>query len=140
MSTLLLPGRLPEHDNLRLRDLANHIRHLDEKDPGISIADLPNCEDILEELAQLDVQCLRDLLAADTLMIALFGADPRCAKAAETLRGKAQRFIERFPQLLQTGWVLVDGSIFQLMEEMRQNEKAREVLSRIKLESSSTGK
>jgi hypothetical protein len=73
----------------------------------------------MELVDKAPLQDLSDLLAAETILDLMYTAKLRSSRTYEVLRGKARCFIERFPQLLEMGWVHSAGCISDLMEEIR---------------------
>lgn len=66
------------------------------------------------------IEDLSDLIAADKILDMMYDPCQHTRRSYAVLHGKARCFIERFPQLLEMGWVHSDGCIFQLIEDIRQ--------------------
>lgn len=73
----------------------------------------------LKRLEHAQVRELRDLRAADQVMDAIVLPELRGHRALQSLHLKVQAFLNRYPQLLDTGWVHTEGYVRTLMEEMR---------------------
>lgn len=96
-------------------------------------------EAFLEKLACAQVRELRDLMAADQVMDAIVVPEIRDAAPVRSLDLKVRAFIERFPQLLDMGWVHSDGYVFRLLYELRTRRDtpdAQVVLSSFRLSTS----
>lgn len=73
----------------------------------------------LAGLARSQVCELQDLMAADQVMDAIIVPGLHASAAVLSLQQKVQSYLERYPQLLETGWTHAEGYVFNLMERLK---------------------
>lgn len=73
----------------------------------------------LARLARSQVYELQDLMAADQVMDAIVAPRLHALPAVVSLQQKVQTYLERYPQLLETGWTHAEGYVFNLMERLK---------------------
>lgn len=75
--------------------------------------------------AALDDLC--DMVAASSILDCLYAPRLRATRTYAVLHGKVRSFIERFPQLLEMGWVHGAGTVADLMDGMREQRTTQGV-------------
>lgn len=82
-------------------------------------ADSAYRKNFLDKLSQARIKNLSDLVAASNLLDCLAHMRLHRCKEVVALLTKARAFLERFPQLLETGWLRRGSAMKRLMAQMR---------------------
>jgi len=123
-----------------LRDLADELLNA-WVGTGVNPVDEegPYRDEFLKRLEGAKIHHLRDLVADDQVMDAIFLPELRSAPAVQSVHLKVQGFLTKFPQLLDAGWIHVEGYVHDMMEEMkvkRDTPDAQVVLAQFRMGSS----